>query len=430
MFYISMFLIEYAEEISCYGLNGFDENQLVYYVDKGVNWLYSTIDFNLIYTFKIWYYNVINQTDLFFLLWDFLWQKPEHQLLYSFYLDIYSKISINEYPFSNSWIGSFLNLKSSNVIIFYHPELLIYITKFDYFLQQYTSSYNIKIFNNIVSEVNIYSCTLLLHIIIAISLISLFIVILFSFYNNQNTDERTIDIDFLNTSILIESEKEITSIDDCLVLVSSIIFIFGFYFFSHAILIFSNTTPMFLTYYSLIITFIFILGMPTLLLYDLGIYFLLYLKGTGKSYNYFIEIAYDYIACIVFYTRIFAQWIRLVLMFVTYLSMSHYVAEFEITNNNIILNENKFSNLNNFDYKNSSISYYILSILPGKLIYWCYEVLHTLFLVTSQFVAFFAIVFWLILFLYTFFVIEKFEDFFSYKRKLKSLMNKKISNLK
>jgi hypothetical protein len=117
-------------------------------------------------------------------------------------------------------------------------------------------------------------------------------------------------------------------------------------------------------------------------------------------------------------------------MLVTYLSLSHYVCDFELTNNNILLNELYSSNLNNLNYNNSSITYYFLTILPFKFFYWIYEILHTLFLVTSQCIAFFAIVFWLILFLYTFFVIEKFEDFFSIKRLEKSNYNNRILNLK
>jgi hypothetical protein len=117
-------------------------------------------------------------------------------------------------------------------------------------------------------------------------------------------------------------------------------------------------------------------------------------------------------------------------MFVTYISLSHYVIEFELNNNNIIFNENRFSNLNNIHYYNSSVSYYILITLPGKLLYWSYEILHTFFLVTSQCIAFFAIVFWLILFLYTFFVIEQFENYFYYWRQKREKINYKILNLK
>jgi hypothetical protein len=53
--------------------------------------------------------------------------------------------------------------------------------------------------------------------------------------------------------------------------------------------------------------FIFVLGMPTLILYDLGIFFLAYLKGAGRNPNSLVEVVFDYIACVVFYTRIIAQ---------------------------------------------------------------------------------------------------------------------------
>jgi phosphotransferase system glucose/maltose/N-acetylglucosamine-specific IIC component len=64
----------------------------------------------------------------------------------------------------------------------------------------------------------------------------------------------------------------------------------------------------------------------------------------------------------------------------------------------------------------NSLSYFIFFGLPGRLLYWIYEVLHTYFVVTVQFIAFFAIVFWLFMFLYTFFVIEKQENYFTEKR--------------
>jgi hypothetical protein len=48
-----------------------------------------------------------------------------------------------------------------------------------------------------------------------------------------------------------------------------------------------------------------------------------------------------------------------------------------------------------------------------------YELLHTFFVITAQFVAFFAMVFWLFLFLFTFFCIEKQEFFFKKRRALR-----------
>lgn len=154
---------------------------------------------------------------------------------------------------------------------------------------------------------NIFTCTLYIHIIFFIFFTTIFLILFFSFYSNQNNEENIIDFDYLNTNILVESEKEITSIDDILILIIPILYIFGFYFNINSIFLNISYSNFLLIYSSLFILFIFILGMPTLLLFDLGIYFLVYLKGVGKSHNCFFEVVYDYIACVVFYTRIFAQ---------------------------------------------------------------------------------------------------------------------------
>lgn len=63
-------------------------------------------------------------------------------------------------------------------------------------------------------------------------------------------------------------------------------------------------------------------------MYDFGIYFLAYLKGVGSSPVLIFELMYDYIAVIIFYTRILVQAVRLVLMIFTYASMHEYVMFF------------------------------------------------------------------------------------------------------
>lgn len=392
---------------------------------NNINWIYTTIDSNYIYKFKVWYNFNFLFNDNFYFIWLIIYNLLNYQLYFSVVLDNLIYTGLIDNPFINDWTKNLLLLKSSNLIWLYHPELVWYkFNIYTYLLDNYTTNESINIINKLISEVNIFSCTLYIHFIFLFFLISMLIINLLSFYNSYNNEERTIDSDFLNSSILVESEKEITSIDDYLIVLITILYVFGFYFYIHSAFTLISQSTIYMIYYLLFVTFIFILGMPTLLLYDLGIYFLVYLKGTGKSNNSFIEVVYDYIACVVFYTRIFAQWIRLILMFVTYISLSHYVVDFEITNKFIIFNE-LYANLNNYNDLKTTISYYILVILPFKFFYWTYEILHTLFLVTSQFVAFFAIVFWLILFLYTFFIIEKFEEYFSFKREQK---NKKNNN--
>jgi hypothetical protein len=63
---------------------------------------------------------------------------------------------------------------------------------------------------------------------------TLFISFFFSYYNNYTTEENTIDSDFLLTSNIVESEKELGSLDDMLFGILIISYIFGWYFYIHA----------------------------------------------------------------------------------------------------------------------------------------------------------------------------------------------------
>jgi hypothetical protein len=71
-----------------------------------------------------------------------------------------------------------------------------------------------------------------------------------------------------------------------------------------------------------------IIGIPTFLIYDFGIYFLAYLRGVGATSLFIYELMFDYIAVIIFYTRILVQGVRLVLMISTYASMHDVVLFF------------------------------------------------------------------------------------------------------
>jgi hypothetical protein len=64
------------------------------------------------------------------------------------------------------------------------------------------------------------------------------------------------------------------------------------------------------------------------------------------------------------------------------------------------------------------------------LMYFLYELIHLLFVVTAQIIAFNAMVFWLFLFLYTMFSTEIHERFFKIKRSLKKQLLRKYHKLK
>ena len=83
-----------------------------------------------------------------------------------------------------------------------------------------------------------------------------------------------------------------------------------------------------LVFYLLPSLYFIIIGIPTFLVYDFGIYFLVYLRGVGASSILVFELMYDYIAVVVFYTRILVQGVRLILMIFTYASMHDLVLFF------------------------------------------------------------------------------------------------------
>jgi hypothetical protein len=117
-------------------------------------------------------------------------------------------------------------------------------------------------------------------------------------------------------------------------------------------------------------------------------------------------------------------------MISTYASMHDVVLYFSFGQKMFLGAETFWEELNSVSITLDSMSYFFLFSVPGRFIYWIYEILHTFFVVTVQFAAFFAIVFWLFLFLYTFFVIEKQENYFTEKRLFRKKLYTYLYNLK
>jgi len=63
--------------------------------------------------------------------------------------------------------------------------------------------------------------------------ILIIIVFYFSYYNSSLKENSVIDSDFLSSWILVESEKEIGSLDDMILAVLIIVYFFGWFFFTY-----------------------------------------------------------------------------------------------------------------------------------------------------------------------------------------------------
>jgi len=155
------------------------------------------------------------------------------------------------------------------------------------------------------------------------------------------------------------------------------------------------------------------------MVYDFGLVFIVYIKSGSPTVIMFAEFLFDYVAMIAYFVRVLIQGIRLVLMFATYAAMHDYVLYMDYSHNYLTGNESLWEELSNVDASLNSVTYFIFAVLPGHILNWMYEVFHCFFVVTAQILAYFGMVFWLFLFLFTSFASEKQEDYYCRKRPFK-----------
>ena len=230
---------------------------------------------------------------------------------------------------------------------------------------------------------------------------------------------------YIISFLLVEAEKEVSSLDDVVFAVFIFFFVFGWYFGVNFLFSFLARPEFVLLIYVLPLFFSFLFGLPLNLLFDFGLSFLVFLRGGAASASFILETVFDYIGVLAFFIRLVVQLVRLVVMFFIFtvmhdaviIEMSDFTSDF--------IKTSFWEDFNNLLLGNESASYFFLINFPQRIIYWVYEVIHTFFVVTVQFSAFFVIAFWLFLLFYTFFVFEKFENHFKFLRKKRD-MNKKF----
>lgn len=392
----------------------------------GIDWVYSTTESIFAYNFNVWYFNFFNSIfddsfDFFFSsYWFFSLNLSSFQLFWSVILDSYIVNSLIQNYLTDEWFKSMLNSKEISLILINHPELILMqesISK-DGYLNMF-SEFILAIYELLDTESFLAPIVLLPQLLFITFACTILISFFFSYFTSSVKEENFIDSDYLITSASLESEKEIGSFDDIILALPIVIYIFGWYFYINCWSIACLMPEFVLTFYFFPCLYLIILGVPTFLVYDFGIVFISYLRGVGPSSTMFMEFIYDYIALIAFYVRILVQGVRLILMIFTYASLHDLMLYFNIDQKIFFSNESLWEELNSLSITLDSMSYFFLVSLPSRMIYWLYELFHTFFVVTAQFIAFFAMVFWLFLFLSTFFVLEQQEAYFKSKRVLK-----------
>jgi len=96
----------------------------------------------------------------------------------------------------------------------------------NYFLYN-LSNLNLLIFEKFYFESFFISVILLPQVYFFSFIIVLFLCFYFSYFNSYVKEENLIDFDYLVANLLVESEKEIGSLDDMIIGLIFLIFIFG-----------------------------------------------------------------------------------------------------------------------------------------------------------------------------------------------------------
>lgn len=403
---------------------------------SGIDWVYTHVETLYMYDCKIVYFWLLNNVydesmDFFFLsVWYSSLQSSGLQLFWSVMLDSYIITNLFQLSLTDEWVRSYMSGKDSALFVIYHPEVIFFKNQIlnNYFFES-LSDINISAIQYLDSQSLLSPIMLFPQLLFIAYMGFLFVAFYFSFYSSSSKEESTVDADYLSASITVESEKELGSIDDILMPSIVIIYTFGWYFYLYCWNLFSCAPELALAFFFFPLLYYTILNTPTFLLYDFGILFTCYLKGIAPSPNLLFELMFDYVSVISYYVRILTQAVRLALMFSAYAGMHDYILYMDYSHRYLTGNESIWEEISNVNASVSSLTYFFLGTLPGIILNWMYEVFHTFFVVTGQIVAYFGMIFWLFLFLFTFFVIEKQESYFEERRKFRQDLLKKIRNI-
>ena len=408
----------------------------VHQMYNGIDWIYTHVENLYIYDYKIVYFWFLNSVydesiDFFFTsVWYIGLQTSGLQLFWSVVLDNYITASILQFNLTDEWVRSFISSKDTALFVIHHPEIIFLKNQIiNNFFFDFLADINISAIQYLDSQSLLTPIMLFPQLLFLVYVFVMFVAFFFSFYTSSSKEESTIDADYLSASLTVESEKEIGSLDDMLMPAIILIYTFGWYFYIYCWTLLSSVPEIVLVFFFFPLLYYTIVNTPSFLLYDFGILYNCYLRGIAPTPTLVFELMYDYIAVIAFYVRILTQGVRLALMFFTYAAMHDYVLYMDYSHRYLTGNESLWEEISNINTSISSITYFFLGVLPGQILNWLYEIFHTFFVVTGQLVAYFAMIFWLFLFLFTFFVIEKQENYFEERRKFRQDLLKKIRNM-
>lgn len=424
-----------VSDIDINNVNNLDLNETS--VNHTHGWLYSFSENLFAYTYDITYYIFENYIYVeaphikFRKYWINSYRCDQYGYLNAFIMDQLYALSVILLPIFNEFFRHFANTIEFSTFLENHPEY--YLIFKDYALNYYFyyfSNYYISLYSLNIAESFLTPVMIIFQFFFIILLLLSLLMVYFNYYGTLSSEENLIDHDYLVFNVTIEAEEEIGSLDDMLLSAVILLYIFLWFFWIHSWSSISITPKLVMSIYLFPFIYYIIIFIPFSLLYDYGLYFLTYLNGVGKSSTLIVELMFDYIAVSIFYLRLIVQNVRLAFMLFTFIELHELVIFYNIDKNIFPINESFIDSWDNIKTYNNHSTYYLVCTIPSLLIKWLYELFHTFFMVIFQFVAFFAMIFWLFLFLYSMFVTETQENHLTFKRIFRKDFFKNRVNLK
>ena len=190
------------------------------------------------------------------------------------------------------------------------------------------------------------------------------------FFFNLYIDNNSNDTDHTVSTLVTEAEKEISSIDDLIIIFLVLFFVFGIYFmfygFTQLSLYFNNYSCV---YVIMPFLFFFIYVAPVCLLFDFGIYVFVYLRGSGPTAMLAAELLYDLINLFAYFIRVFIQLSRILLMLIAAGSLQEFIFYFGLDYRLLICNDSFIDTIYNIEFNSKSLTLFFFTKLPLFILY-------------------------------------------------------------
>lgn len=361
---------------------------------------------------------------MFVILYFLSWDGSSLQLLWSLLTDNFMFLYFSQIYLTDEWARSFFASREASLLVIYHPEIIYYRHEILHnFFLDFLMDLNFALIDYLDERSLITPIVMFPQFLVLVLYCFMFTAFFFSYFSTALKEESTIDSDYLAASVTVEAEKEIGSLDDLVMPVICITYVFGWFCYvnGYHVLFLDNSFCIVWSFIPLV--YYAIMNTPTSLLLDFGIFYICYLRGVAPTSNLLFELVYDIIALIAFYVRVLVQGVRLVLICYAYMSMHDFVLYGDFNHGlSGIGYQSIWKDFAKIDSSECSITYFILMLLPTHICNWIYELIHVFFVLTGQLIAYLAMIFWLFLFLFTFFVLYKQEQFFDERREYRFKM--------